>query len=87
MNRDNVTIGNIVVVPVGTVNPYRASLPNDPCGTKRSELLHRFFMGESTEGYEFWYAPCCGGARKITSSDETAVTPEMTERIWKRSKK
>lgn len=59
-------IGDIAVVPAGTKNPYTVSI----CGKERAEQLRKFFNGEETPEYEFWYAPSCGGAKKLNSAED-----------------
>jgi len=71
-------IGVIAVVPAGTLNPYGRGL----CGTERSRLLGRFLQGQETPGFEFWYAPVEGGARKLASAEEAAVDPEAVAYYW-----
>lgn len=70
-------IGNVAVVPVGTVNPYCSE---NIMGTERSDLLGKFCWGYTTPGYEFWHAPGCGGAIRLDNADN--VDPEEVAYYW-----
>jgi hypothetical protein len=72
-------LGDVVVVPTGTENPYKAE---SLCGPKRSELLGKFFAGEETPGWEFWIAPVCGGAKKVATAAEANVDPDVIAYYW-----
>lgn len=74
-------LGDIAVVPEGTKNPYTAE---SLVGKSRSELLGRFFTGGDTSGFEFWIAPACGGAKKISTADEANVDPDVIAYYWPR---
>ncbi|MBN2257831.1 MAG: hypothetical protein JW704_08400 [Anaerolineaceae bacterium] len=74
-----IQIGSIEVVPEGTISPYRVT---GYCGKARSEALRKWFMGEPTPGLEFWYAPACGGARKLSGPEETDVDADQVEYMW-----
>jgi len=75
-------IGDIAVVPKGTENPYKASIPGDRTGKKRAAALGLFLRGVPTPEYEFWFAPCCGGARKLSEADIADVDPVAVNYYW-----
>lgn len=56
------SVGDIVIVPVGTTNPYRVGL----LGPERKRCIEILRRREilPTE-YEVWYAPTSGGAYYI----------------------
>ena len=74
-----VTIGNIAVVQAGQTNPYREPFI---CGKERSEAIGRFFRKLDTSGYEFWFAPVGGGARRLSSPEDTDVDADEVDFIW-----
>ena len=72
-------IGDIVVVPEGTENPYRVV---GAYGKRRSDLLGRFLRGLYVPGFEFWFAPCCGGARKLRDAADAGVDQDEIDYYW-----
>ena len=75
----HMNIGDILVVPKGTKNPYGKSV----LGDERSEALRLFLTTETppTE-HDFWYGPASGGARKLASKADANVDPETLEYYW-----
>lgn len=62
----NVGDVNVVVGEPPDGNPYRGvSL----MGVERSEALRKFMRGLTTGKLTFWYAPCCGGAKRCTAGE------------------
>lgn len=59
------TIGDVIVVPKGTANPYR----NGVQGDERIDALRRFKAGQPLPAYDVWFAPWAGPARRITRAD------------------
>ena len=73
-----INIGDITVVPKGTTNPYLKGY----LGSVRSEALRKWFTGEPMPGFEFWFAPACGGAYKLESPKDTDVDADQVVQIW-----
>lgn len=68
--RGSVQIGDVLVFKArpDQGNPYRWKTdPNYVSGKERAEALELFRDGEEESGWEYWFAPACGGARQITS--------------------
>jgi hypothetical protein len=72
-------LGDIAVVPAGTVNPY---FDLSIIGKKRSDLLECFFKQLETPGFEFWHAPVVGDAKKLNTAAEANVDPVVIEYYW-----
>jgi hypothetical protein len=64
---DRVQIGDVLVhrgEPDGG-NPYHGE---NLCGRERVAALREFKAGRGA-GFSFWFAPSCGGARRITAAE------------------
>ena len=70
------SIGNVSVVKANPPNgnPYRGE---SLIGTPRKDALRKFKAGEPQPEYEFWYAPCCGGAKPCTRDDVNWATSSL----------
>jgi len=64
------SIGDLIVVPEGTINPYTKGA--GIIGDVRKRQLFGYLMGRETPGYDIWYAPSNGGARKLKLGEACA---------------
>ena len=62
-----INLGDVLVTDEGR-NPYtyRGVFCSGP---QRAAALRRFRDGADTANLVLWYAPCCGGARRITAPE------------------
>lgn len=61
-------IGDVIVRKDNATNPYG---PGQILGEERKSALRHFAKGDNVASYyQFWLAPCAGGARLLTGPDE-----------------
>ncbi len=76
MSETTYNIGSIIVCKKGTTNPYwhpywskgrENTQIEGHQGKDRLEAFRKLYKGISQPKVEFWYAPCNGGAFKLTN--------------------
>lgn len=58
-------IGDVYVVPASLDNPYKYAGAAST-GRERVRLLKLFRDGQDPTGWQLWFAPMSGGAKRIT---------------------
>jgi hypothetical protein len=74
-----VTLGDLVPCPKGTPNPYLVPSLMTGLDEHCRTALGRFLRGKKVEGFDIWYAPCCGGAKKLTSVEDIDIDQDYIE--------
>lgn len=64
-----ITIGDVSICPAQSDNPYTED-SGDLFGEARAHALRQFRDGQLPDTLTAWYAPCAGGARKLTDPSE-----------------